>query len=190
MPQIADARVGIGRCHQLNGTECLPLGLRNVVQRTIAQRTIRISSFGRNWHMAAHFRAAEIPSAAEGLADASEHRKRSASSDVFCWWRYSAAIRETVGPLTCCATPAGFCNAPRCCPYDRAFPARGDVLLCPWPDESDTRDLALTTLTFAPILSPTPAQAGTYYGVRFYGTYATHRHGAGRFYKVRERFRF
>jgi hypothetical protein len=28
------------------------------------------------------------------------------------------------------------------------------------------------------------------YGVPFYGTYATHRHGAGRFYEVRERFRF
>ena len=27
-------------------------------------------------------------------------------------------------------------------------------------------------------------------GVPFYGTYATHRHGAGRFYEVRERFRF
>jgi hypothetical protein len=50
--------------------------------------------------------------------------------------------------------------------------------------------LALITLTFAPIVLPTPASAGTYYGAPFYGTYATHRYGASRFYEVRERFRF
>jgi len=50
--------------------------------------------------------------------------------------------------------------------------------------------LALATSTFPPMLVPTSASAGTYYGVPFYGTYATHRRGAARFYEVRERFRF
>ena len=49
--------------------------------------------------------------------------------------------------------------------------------------------LALTTLTLAPIHLSIPAAAGTYYGVPFYGTYATHRHGASRFYEVRDLLR-
>ena len=66
--------------------------------------------------------------------------------------------------------------------------------MAPWTEEVTMKvllaTLTLTTLTLAPILSPTSASAGSYYGVPFYGTYATHRYGAQRFYEVRDRFRY
>jgi hypothetical protein len=50
--------------------------------------------------------------------------------------------------------------------------------------------LSLSALALGPSLAPTSASAGTFYGVPFYGTYATHLYGANRFYEVGDRFRY